>query len=149
MKKKLVLRCLLGAPVGFAVSMIITVIISLVIGDGNYYPIVPQMAENFGSEINAVVVQMILSFLYGASWAGASLIWQKEEWSLLRQTFTHLIVCSVFTFPVAYVCYWMPHNLTGVLSYFGIFFVIYFSIWISQYISIKSKIKKMNKKIAK
>lgn len=73
----------------------------------------------------------------------------QEEWSLLRQTFTHLIVCSVFTFPVAYVCYWMPHNLTGVLSYFGIFFVIYFSIWISQHISIKSKIKKMNKKIAK
>lgn len=149
MKKKLILRCILGAPLGYAICMMITILISLVVGDGNYYPVVPQMIDDFGSEINAVIVQMLLSFLYGAAWAGASLIWKKENWSLLRQTVTHLIICSGLTFPIAYVCYWMQHSLLSIISYFAIFFVIYLSIWISQFIAIKVKISKMNEKIKK
>lgn len=147
MKKKLVFRCLLGAPIGFAVSMMITILISLIVGDGNYYPVVPEMVEDFGSEINAVIVQMLLSFLYGAAWAGASLIWKKENWSLLRQTITHLVICSGLTFPVAYVCHWMAHNIISVICYFAIFFGIYIAIWVSQYIAMKVKISKMNEKI--
>lgn len=38
-----------------------------------------------GNEINAVVAQMVASLLYGAVWAGASVIWEMDDWSLLRQ----------------------------------------------------------------
>ena len=64
-------------------------------------------------EINAVVAQMIASLLYGAVWAGASVIWEMDDWSLLRQTVTHLLAGSIATFPVAYLMYWMKHSIAG------------------------------------
>ena len=86
MKKKLIFRCLIGAPLGLALSTLITVFISLTVGDGNYYAVVPSLIGDCGSELNAVLLQTVCSLLYGAAWAGASLIREKEDRSLLRQT---------------------------------------------------------------
>ena len=102
MKKKVIIRCLIGAPIGLALSTIITIAISLTLGDGHYYAVVPELIADCGTEINAVLLQAICSLLYGAAWAGASLIWEIDDWSILRQTVTHLIVCSLCTFPIAY-----------------------------------------------
>lgn len=147
MKRKVLFRCLLGAPIGLAISYLITVLISAAVGDGNYYPVVPELAEAWGSELNAVLAQTGCALLYGAAWGGVSLIWEMERWSLLRMTVTHLAVCSAATFPIAYFMRWMPHNAAGVLLYFGIFFTIYLLIWVSQYCAIKRRIEQMNRKV--
>ena len=105
MKKRILCRALTGAPIGLAISTAITIFSSLIYGDGNYYPVVPALVEQCGNEINAVVAQMIASLLYGAVWAGASVIWEMDDWSLLRQTVTHLLAGSIATFPVAYLMY--------------------------------------------
>ena len=76
MKKRILCRALIGAPIGLAISTAITIFSSLIYGDGNYYPVVPALVEQCGNEINAVVAQMIASLLYGAVWAGASVIWE-------------------------------------------------------------------------
>ena len=145
--KKIILRSLIGAPIGLAISTIIAIIISLIINDGNFYPVVSTLIDDFGSQINAVLVQSLCSLLYGASWGGASIIWKLDSWSLLRQTATHLIICSSATFPIAYFMHWMPKNLLGIVTYFGIFLAIYFGIWISQYFSIKAKLNELNNSI--
>ena len=147
MKRKILSRCLLGAPIGFTISTMITIIISITIGDGNYYPIVPQLAIDCSSELNAVVLQALFSFLYGAAWGGASMIWEIEHWSLSRQSLTHLAVCSIFTFPIAYLMRWMDHSVSGILLYFGIFAFMYTFIWVAQYISIRKKIRQLNEKM--
>lgn len=147
MKKKVLLRCLLGAPVGLAVSTLITVVISLTVGDGRYYPVVPELVNDCGSEINAMLLQTACSLLYGVAWAGASLVWEKESWSLLRQTVTHLVVCSAATFPIAYFMRWMAHDVYGVLVYFGIFVAVYLAIWISQYFATKKRVRQLNQKV--
>lgn len=147
MKKLIILRSLLGAPIGLTISYLIPVFISLAIGDGNYYPIVPELAETCGSEINAVLLQTFCSLLVGAVCGGASVIWQIEEWSLMRMTVTHLVLCSAAMFPIAYLMQWLPHNFVGFLRYFGIFFGIYFCIWGSQYVTIKKKLAAINQKV--
>ena len=147
MKKKILLRCLLGAPIGLALSTLITVVISLPVADGTFYPVVPELAAGFGSEMNAVLVQTLCSLLYGAAWAGASVVWDRESWSILRQTATHLIICSIATFPIAYFMRWMPHNVSGILLYFGIFLFIYAVIWLAQYSSMKKRVRQMNEKV--
>lgn len=146
MKKKIFLRCLVGMPTGLAISTIITVIISVLIGDGNYYAVVPDLSVKCGSEINAVILQTIFSMLYGAAFAGSSVIWETD-WSLTKMTFTHLLICSVATFPIAWLMYWMDHSVSGVLRYFGVFLLIYIVIWITQYSSLKRKISAMNNRI--
>ena len=149
MLKKVLLRCLLGAPLGLAIGTVITIVISLFVGDGTYYAVVPELIRDCGSEINAVVFQSVLSLIYGAAWAGASVVWENERWSILKQTVTHLIICSAATFPIAYFARWMPHNLNGVLLYFGIFVVIYIGIWLAQYTAMKKKVKQINERLNK
>lgn len=147
MKKKIMIRSLVGASIGLNISFLITVLISLCLGDGGYHPVVPQLAIQCGSEIKAVLLQTLLSLLYGAAWGGVTVVWEIEEWSLLKQTIIHLLFTSLGTFPIAYVCYWMPREIKGIVGYFGIFFGIYFFIWISQYMGMKRRVREMNEKM--
>lgn len=149
MKKKVAIRCLIGAPIGLAISNLIAIVISVIVGDGRFYAVAPELIADYGTEINAVLLQTICSLLYGAAWAGASIIWEVDNWSILRQTITHLIICSLCTFPIAYFMRWMNHSIFGVLSYFGIFFAIYFIIWMSQYMAIKKRIQQINSEVQK
>jgi hypothetical protein len=147
MNKKWLLRSLIGMPVGLATSTLITIFISLAIGGGVYYPVVPELITDTGSEINAVLLQAVCSLLYGAAWGGAPVIWEKENWSILRQTLTHLLVTSIATFPIAYFMYWMEHSISGILLYFGIFFAVYLIIWLSQYSTLKKRVQQMDEKV--
>ena len=144
MKKKIIMRSLLGMPISVSVSLLITIIISYSIGDSNFHAVAPQLMEYCGNEINAVFWQFIFLLVYGAVWGGISVIWEMENWSILRQTATHFVICSVTTLPIAYIMCWVEHNVISVLIYFAIFAFIYVVIWLSQYLSTKSKIKKFN-----
>ena len=53
MKKRILCRALIGAPIGLAISTAITIFSSLIYGDGNYYPVVPALVEQCGNEINS------------------------------------------------------------------------------------------------
>lgn len=145
--KKTIIRCAVGALIGLAISTIISVAISLSIGDGSYYPVVPELIRDCGGEMKAMLVETVCSLIYGAAWAGASVIWEKESWSLLKQTTVHFAICSAATFPIAYFTRWMPRSASGVLLYFGIFIAIYAAIWLSQYASIKKRIAQINEKM--
>ena len=147
MKKKVILRCLIGAPIGLSISFIITLIISVIINKGEYYPVVPQLTALCGNELNAVIIQTICSLIMGAAFAGASVIWEVENWSLLKQTILHFLVISVSTLPIAYCMYWIPHTFRGIVLYASIFFFIYFFIWLAGYFAMKKKIREINEKV--
>ena len=147
MKKKAILRALWGAPVGLAISTIVTMIISLIIGDGQFYAVPSGLIEECGGELNAVLLQAGCSMLYGAAWSGASAIWENDCWSLLRQTVTHLLVCAVSALPIAWFMHWIPRNIGGLLAYCAMFFISYAIIWATQYLSMKKRVQQLNKKI--
>lgn len=147
MKKKILYACLLGALIGVTISTLITVVISLIVGDGHYYAVVPALASECGSEIAAVTVQLICSLFYGAMWGAASMIWRVERWSLLRMTVTHFAVVCASTFPVAWLLHWMGHDLYSAVKYLCIFVGIYFIIWVAQYSSIKRRVRQLNEKL--
>ena len=147
MKKKLLFRSLLGAPIGVLVSLIVTIIISLCTGHGEYYPVPHELMDWCGSEVTAVIVQLVCSLAVGAIGGGSSVIWDMEKWSLTKQTLIHFAVIVIGFVPVSYVLNWMPHYLYGALGYIGAFIAVYLIMWISIYFSVKAKIKKMNKRL--
>ena len=147
MKKSLLKRLLLGFPLGIALSFLITLLISLSVGDGNFYPCVPELVQQMGNELNAVVLQTILSGVMGAAFAAASLIWQTERLSLAAQTALYLAVISISTFPIAYFAYWMPHTTGGVLLYIGLFLLIFLGIWLLQFFIWRTRVSRMNQQI--
>lgn len=149
MKKKIVLRSMLGFPLGLAIGYVITIIISLIWADGYYAPCVPELTVMMGSEIKAVLIQSLLCGLLGSGFAAASVIWELDDWSLVKQTGIYFLIVSVIMMPIAYITYWMEHSPKGVLSYFGIFFIIFVAIWIVQYIIARHNVKKWNEILCK
>ena len=139
-------RALIGMPIGLLISTVITIIHSLNMGDGHYYAVVPALIDDCGSEINAVLIQFFCSLLYGAVYAGVTVIWEKD-WSLTKMTAVHFLICSAATFPIAYLIRWMEHTPAGVLKYFGIFLAVYVAIWIGQYLRMKRNVDAINKKV--
>ena len=65
MKKKMIQRGLLGFPLGIAIGFVITVIISMCIGDGSFYPVTPELIDTMKNELNAVILQTILCGILG------------------------------------------------------------------------------------
>lgn len=149
MKKKVVLRALLGFPLGIAFGYIITILTSLVWANGFYSPCVPGLIEQMGSEINAVILQAALSGLLGGVFAASSVIWEIENWSIAKQTGIYFAITALVMMPVAYLAKWLEPTVLGFLKYFGIFTLIFIMIWVIQYFVWKSKIEKMNQRIEK
>ena len=149
MKKNVLQRALLGFPLGICLGYAITILISLIIGNGEYLPVPPQLVLELGNEINAVLVQTLLCGILGAGFAAASVIWEMEDWSLVKQTGLYFLISSLLMIPVAWLANWMEHSFRGFVIYFGIFLILFVIIWLIQYLFIRENIKKMNAKITK
>lgn len=144
MKKNIIKRGLLGFPLGIAIGFVVTVIISICIGDGSFHPVTPRLIETMGNELNAVVFQTVLCGIMGTGFAMASVIWEIDSWSLAKQSGIYFAITCVVLFPISYFANWMPHSTGGVLLYVGIFIAIFIFDWLIQYFVWKSTIKKMN-----
>lgn len=149
MKKKMIMRGLLGLPTGIAIGFVITLIISACIGNGSFYPVTPELIDTMGNELNAVILQTVLCAVMGVGFAAASVIWELDSWSLAKQSGIYFMIISVIMMPIAYVTHWMKHTALGVLSYVAIFVAIFIIVWLSQYLLWKRKIKKMNALVSK
>ena len=149
MKKEFARRVFVGLLGGIVISYLITIGISLAIGDGSYYPCVPSLIERFGNEVTAIIMQTALSAVLGAGFAGSSIIWEMDEWSLLKQTSIYFGIVSVLMMTIAYICEWMEHSVKGILSYFGIFVAIFIGVWIVQYLIWKVRVSRIKEKIQK
>lgn len=147
MKKKVLMRCLIGAPLGLLVTVGCNLLISWEVGDGTYYAVVPELIEQCGTELNAVLLQTLLTLYHGAVWGGSSVIFEAERRSILWQTVAHLAFICVATFPTVYFLHWMPHTAVGIACYYGRFLGLYFCIWLIQYTAMRWRIARLNKKI--
>lgn len=147
MKRQIVLRGLFGIPTGICIGYLITIINSLVWGNGAYLSSVPELAEQLGNEISAVILQTVLCAIIGAVCAASSVIWNVEKWSIAKQTGIYFGILSVTMLPIAYFARWMEHSASGFLSYFGVFLAIFVVIWLIQYCIWKNRIRRINDKV--
>ena len=147
MRKKAILRGLLGIPLGIALGHIITIVISIVIGDGYHLSAIPELVYEFGGELNAVIFQAILYGTLGASFAAASVIWEMESWSIVKQTGIYFLITAATMLPVAYFGHWIERSIIGVVIFIAVFIAIFIFMWLVQYAIWKNKIKHIDKKV--
>ncbi|MBP1543488.1 MAG: DUF3021 domain-containing protein [Oscillospiraceae bacterium] len=147
--KKVILRAVLGLPVGIAIGHVITVLISLMNGEGSYFACAPQFVELIGDEAIAVAVQTLLCGIMGMAFAGASLVWESEKLSIVAQTGICFGIYAAVLLPIAYFANWMEHSVVGVLSYIAIFVGVFVITWITQYFAWRVRIKEINASLNK
>ena len=149
MKKQLFRRSFCGMISGIAIGYLITVILSLFWGEGEYLPCMPQLIDTMGNEASAVAFQTGLSALLGIAFGAGSLIWDQEDWSLFKQTALYLLLSAAAMFPVAWLAHWMEHSLSGFLSYAAVFLAIFLIAWLSQYLFWRRRVRKLDETIRK
>ncbi len=99
-----------------------------------------------------VLTTSILRFQYfgalaiGFYSAAVSIIFDIEEWSLLRQTITHGLLMTPYL-PFAHYMGWMPGDLGGRFIFIGVYVLVYAIIWFSFKTYWTRKIRQMNLEI--
>lgn len=146
MLKKILTRSAVSAPLSIVVNQLVTIIISIIIDDGRYFPVAPAFAAMFKNELTPVVVQLLLVGLIGAVFAGSSVIFEIEKWSFLKQGAVHLAVTSAVFLPVCMLC-WRPVNLVTALALAASWIFVYGCTWFSQYLVWRHSIRKLDARI--
>lgn len=147
MKKKIIERTIPGFFIGIAIGQIISVLISLIGGNGEFIICAPEFIELMGNEATAGAVQTLLCGIMGGGFAAASVIWEMDNISIAAQTGICFGIYAIIMLPIAYFTRWMEHSAAGVLSYVGIFAGSFVFVWIIQYFAWKNKIKAINEKL--
>lgn len=147
MKKNMIMRGMQGIPFGIAIGYVISIVTSLIWGEGYYSPCVPELMDAAGGEIQAVVLQAALCGLLGAVFGAASVLWDVEGWSIAKQTGIYFVVVCAAMMPTAYILYWMEHSIAGFVQYLLMFVIIFAFVWISQYWIMMRKIQAINAKL--
>ena len=144
LKKEAVKRAIMGFIYGVFIGQTILILESLMARDGNFYPVAASLVNLAGTKIGAVIIQYFLTGIIGTTFAATTVIFEMDNWSLLRQTIIHFIITSIVMYIAGFLCGWFPHKLSSTLIWFGIFIVIYVIFWISFSSYYKNKVKKMN-----
>lgn len=143
--KKIVSRVLYSFPIGISCSVGISLLLSLIFGEGKYYPFASPLVLFTGSEVKAMLMQTILSGILGSVFGGMSFIWEIERWSILKQTAVYFLSVSIPMMGISYLLYWMEHSLSGFLLYFLIFVMVFIVVWLFNLAAYWFKVRRMNR----
>ena len=143
-KKAVAKRAVLGFIYGVFIGQTILILESLMMRDGNFYAVSSSLLELVGTKITAVIIQYFLTGIIGLTFASTTVIFEMDEWSLLRQTIIHFIITSIVMYIAGFLCGWFPHTVVSTLVWFGVFVVVYLIFWICFSLYYKNKVKKMN-----
>lgn len=132
---------------GIGICCLISVVLSIFRGDGLYYIVHPEFVKSMGSELNAVILQYILSGCLGVVSCLISFVWNIESWTIIKKTFFHFTVMFIVFLLVAYINYWIKHDLISVLQVLIWYAGFYFVFWVFMYLYNTHKMKIINSKL--
>ena len=147
MRKQIIKRFLIGFATGVFVGETILILTSVFAGNGTFSPVSPYLVRNAGSDLAAVIIQYLCTGIMGATFASSSIIFELDNWSLLKQTVVHFLSTSILMYIVGFFCGWFPHNVSSTLLWFGVFIVVYLIFWISFIMYYKKKTREINEKL--
>ena len=149
MSKKIIKYCLIGSLVAIVISHLIAIIISLIIGDGNFYPTSLGFTKVCDTLPGAALLQFITMSFFGAACGGVSSIYRISKWSLLKRTVIHFIILTTTSLVTALLAGWIPFYVSSIIIYLAIFILIYVIMWLVIYFTTLKEVKELNNTLLK
>lgn len=113
--KNVLVRMGIGATIGVMIGYMVNLVINLFISTGEYLPVMPQLQARCANQLQAVVVQTVLTAAIGIVFAEAGMLFELAHWSFLRQCLVHFAVTAIFYLPFMILC-WFPLGWGSVLG---------------------------------
>ena len=146
MKNKLVKRMIIGFVLGITVGNLIAFLTSFF--DDSVRLVAKELSDSLGLGW-AIVVQSILSGIFGLVCFGGISFYEIESWGLLASTVAHFVSMLVSALITAFTLRWIPFKWYGFLIIFGYILICFFIVWFIMYFRWKKNIKEMNEDLQK
>ena len=149
-KKSIINLLYIGFSLGFILGVVLTTTIAtILIDDGNLHLFTNDFHEFIGNQLMGLMVHSFVCGVLGMVMAGSAIIYEIEEWELLKATIIHFLVIIVSFYSTAFFLRWFrPADHRAIITSLIMFIVIYVCIWLSQYLSYKSQINEINQKLS-
>ncbi len=103
----------------------------------------PVLVDRIGSRTGAILIQTIVSGLYGAATVSGMLLYEVEDWSLAKATIVHYIIVAGLYIPMTLFLGWAA-NAADILIVEGFQLIAFFLIWLMMCQRYKVEVKKLN-----
>ncbi|MEI4829921.1 DUF3021 domain-containing protein [Bacillus sp. FJAT-53711] len=98
-------------------------------------------------ETRTLLINLVVANVMGIIFSVASFVFEREEWSLLKQTIIHFIILLGTFLPVAVWMGWVPNHADSIFICVGSFIIVYFIIWFAMTMYWKKKIENLNNQL--
>lgn len=136
-------RGILGFCLGITLSVVISLLGSLVLGDGTFHYVSNKLLLYTNNELVAASIQVVLYGIAGLILSISMLCFEVEKWSLFKQIIIHLSIMTVLMLIIFLL------TSLSILVYIIILIFLYFMIWNIQYLIYKYKVQEINKALKK
>ena len=131
------------AGIGFLVGMAVCNIITILVCDN--VPVSQELIERTGSVRTALLVQALLSGVYGALCMGTTVLYDSaEKLPLAAVSLIHCVICIGPYIPISIFLGWYNDAVTTAITT-AIQLTCYFIVWLIMYLIYKKQIKELNK----
>ena len=129
------------AGIGFVLGIAVCDIIAIFTCDP--LPAAQSLIDSMGSLRAAMLLQSLLSGLYGAICMGTTILYEVERLPLALASLLHCMCVILPGIPLALLLGWCE-GAVDLLIRVGIQLAVYFFIWLIMWLNYRREIKKMN-----
>ncbi len=137
MLAKIIKRAGLGFILGMALG-------NLIAAAGSNQIVSDTMIQRFGSPASALLVQTLLSGLIGAIAMAGTVLYELDEWPLLRIMAVHFAMIELSFFPIAFYLSWLK-NWKEALFMLVIRLIAYLIVFFIMWLRYRLQVKELNK----
>ena len=146
MKNKLIKRIVFGFICGALIGHIITFLFNLSVGTVSL--VSPELLSSIGL-FWSIVLQTLLSGLWGVAGFGGMCFYDVEKWGLLTATAVHFICIFAAAVLAFFVLQWLPFTLPFLFAIFLFVAVQFLIVWLIMYFKWKKNVRDMNENLIK
>lgn len=141
-----------GFKTGMFIGIIISLIFSILISDGIYYPLNPHsfMGQIYAQNLTGLqtfIVVLIIWGIIGILFAFGDMIFSHTDMSVTMSTFTHFSLMLLVFIPLAILAGWFPFTAEGFVTFIILFVIIYAAIWVIARSKHRKMVEEINKKL--
>ncbi len=117
MKKEFLKSAVTGFLLGCFACLLFSVALSLRMGTGNFYFVLPALADIYHKELTAALIQMTAFCWFGTACGIAYRFSENRELPPAKQGAGYLVSLTVGLVPAAVTGQWFKHIFIGIFSY--------------------------------
>lgn len=100
--KRIMIRFLVGFPLGIFMELTLLILYSLWVGSGQFMALVPYVRALLEPELTAFLLQLFIGGILGSLSISMVTLFESYDWSIPRIVMTHVI--SMFTMMITALC---------------------------------------------